>query len=104
MWSLPDITRLNNRAASQKDTLEQAIHSGMLNGNPLVCEYDGDHSGELHHDLYYDIFSDDLRRGVSVRGEYRDLRESERGEQRIKENSSLSRNIARERDKSTRYV
>lgn len=66
MWSLPDIKRLNDRAASQKDTLEQAIHSGMLKGTPLVCEYDGDHEGELRHELYYDIFSEDPKGIVSV--------------------------------------
>jgi hypothetical protein len=62
MWSLPDINRLNSRAAdpTSKASLQNAVETGYLNGNKLTCEHEDERcTDELYRELYYDIFSDD---------------------------------------------
>src|SRR6266550_1630060 len=38
MWSLPDIKRLNSEALLNRETLERAVQTGVLNGKRLRCE------------------------------------------------------------------
>lgn len=60
MWSLPDIARLNSRAADLKVALQNAVETGFLNGETLSCEHEADSCTEdSQHYLWYDIFSDD---------------------------------------------
>lgn len=70
MWSLPDINRMNNEAASAKGNLEAALETGTLNGEKLECECKSwgreDCNGELYHYLWYDIFSNDPKGILSL--------------------------------------
>lgn len=64
MWSLPDIIRMNSEASQEKEKLERAVRTGILNRKKLTCEWAGHNEnhpceGELRHYLWYDIFSDD---------------------------------------------
>src|SRR5258708_22426710 len=62
MWSLPDTSRLNGEAATEKEKLELAARTGILDGEQLECEWkdhDGECDEELRHYLWYDIFFDD---------------------------------------------
>ncbi len=64
MWSLPDLTRLNSQARSNRKRLERAVRTGTLYGKKLTCEYAGhrgDCHGRLHHYLWFDIFSNDAK-------------------------------------------
>jgi len=65
MWSLPTMRQLNEQAESKgfEEKLKRACRTGKLDGEQLVCEWQGHDQpsrcdGELRHYLHYDIFSD----------------------------------------------
>ena len=59
MWSLPNIQRLNSEAYLNRSKLERAVQSGILDGKRLRCKYGNNCLGQLSHELWYDVFSDD---------------------------------------------
>jgi hypothetical protein len=74
MWSLPDIIRMNAAAVEEKSKFEQALETGILDGEKLECEWTGHNEpceGELRHYLWYDIFSDDPK-GILTLCEHHD--------------------------------
>ena len=76
MWSLPDIKRLNSDQSSaqlNRQRLEQAVVTGVLDGRPLRCEYGKKCLGQLSHQLWFDVFSDDPK-GIITQCEYHSRR------------------------------
>ncbi len=73
MWSLPDLIRLNSKAAANRKRLERAVRTGNLNGKAIRCEhadYDGANcSSPISRELWFDIFSDDPK-GILAQCEY----------------------------------
>ena len=59
MWSLPDIQRLNAAAVINRHALEDAILTGMLHGEHVICNNaDENCRGSLTYELWFDVFSD----------------------------------------------
>ncbi len=69
MWSLPDIQRLNCEALSDREKLERAVQTGFLDGRRLYCERGRICLGQLSHQLWYDVFSDDPK-GILTQCDY----------------------------------
>ena len=69
MWSLPDIQRLNSQAQLNREKLEHAVQTGVLDGRRLRCKYSKNCLGQLWHQLWYDVFSDDPK-GIITQCEY----------------------------------
>lgn len=64
MWSLPDIQRLNAAAVTNRQALEDAVLTGVLHGEQVVCnDADENCCGSLRYELWFDVFSD-LPKGI----------------------------------------
>lgn len=59
MWLLPNITAMNQAAATGKAALQQALHSGIDPATGELIECDLCDATATERQLYFDIFSDD---------------------------------------------